>query len=163
MAETTPTSSKVPKEEKVWNARVAKEEEKEIEIKGIEFTAKFYETTAGITGIRVPLKNNGKLWDEFNRLTQSLAETRIEKEKEHDLTSFATYGKADKGLDFLEVMGFYVYREHVVFNTEKDAAAPQVRLEMFVEYFRKKFGIETKPKHSLFDALDELEMTDLPS
>jgi len=150
------------KEEKVWNARVIEEEEKDLEIKGIEFRAKFYKTSVGITGIRVPLKNNGKLWDEFGKLTRSLSEIRIPKEKEQDLTSFATFGKADKGLDFFDSIGFYVYKDHVIFHSEKDVPEPMKRLETFVEYYRKKFGIEVKPKHVLFDSLSELEMTDLP-
>lgn len=154
--------------ERVFNYKVNEEETREIEIKGIEFIAKFYKTTANSDGIRIPLKDNGPLFEKFLDYCDEIKGERIDKEIEANLIAFTTFGKLDKGLEFFPLMGFYIFPfevkdkdPHLVINAEKDAPSPMQRLEAFVDYYRKKLGIEIKPKKSTFDSLRALDLTEI--
>lgn len=154
--------------ERVFNYKLTEEETREIEVKGITFVAKFYKTTANVGGIRVPLLENGPLFEKFLEYAESIKDERIDKEKEANLIAFTTFGKIDKGLEFFPVMGFYIYpfevpnkEPHLVFNQEKDAPAPMERLTAFIDYYRKKLGIEVKPKKSTFNSLKALDLTEI--
>lgn len=156
--------------ERIYNYKVSEEETRLVEIKGIEFMAKFYKTTSGTYGVRIDLNNNGKLFQEFLTFCEEIKSARIDKEKEADLIAFTTFGKLDKGLDFFTEMGFYVFpydsktnkeTPHLVFNKEKNSGEPMARVEDFIEYFRKKFRIKVRPKRGLFDSLEGLDLTDI--
>jgi len=156
--------------ERVYDYKVSEEETRLVEVKGIEFMAKFYKTNSGTHGIRVNLDNNGKLFLEFLLFCEEIKSARTDGEKEADLIAFTTFGKLDKGLDFFGEMGFYVFpydsksnkeSPHIVFNKEKNSPEPMARVEDFVEYFRKKFRIEVRPKRGLFDSLEGLDLTDI--
>jgi len=153
---------------RVFNYKVSREEIREIEVRGLSFIAKFYKTTANTEGIRIPLHNNGSLFEKFYEYCQEIEDERIQKEKEANLIAFTTFGKLDKGLEFFPVMGFYVYpfgkedtEAHLIFNQEKDAPSPQERLEAFIDYYRKKLGIKVRPKKSTFDNLRSLDLTEI--
>ena len=156
--------------ERIYNYKVSEEETRLVEVKGIEFMAKFYKTSSGTYGIRVNLVNNGKLFKEFLLFCEEIKSARIDKEKEANLIAFTTFGKLDKGLDFFTEMGFYVFpydrkdnkeSPHLIFNKEKNSAEPMGRVEEFVEYFRKKFRITVQPKRGLFNSLEGLDLTDI--
>lgn len=154
--------------ERIFNYKVSSEETREIEIRGISFIAKFYKTTTKTKGIRVPLMENGKIFDRFLDYCQEIKDERIDKEIEANLIAFTTFGKLDQGLEFFPVMGFYVFpfnlkgqNPHLVFNEEKDAPSPMERLEAFIDYYRKKFGIKVRPKKSSFDSLRGLDLTEI--
>lgn len=154
--------------ERVFNYKVSTEKSREVEIRGISFVAKFYKTTTKTGGIRVPLQDNGPLFEKFLEYCLAVKEDRIDKEKEANLMAFTTFGKLDQGLEFFPVMGFYVYpfnekgkEPHLVFNEEKDAPPPMERLEAFIDYYRKKLGIKVRPKKSTFDSLRGLDLTEI--
>lgn len=154
--------------ERVYNYKITSEEIREIEVKGILFTAKFYKTTAKTSGIRIPLRENGPLFDKFYEYCLEIKDQRVSTEKEKGLISFATFGALDQGLDFFPVMGFYVYpfeikgkEPHLIFNEEKAAPSPIKRLEAFVDYYRKKFDIKVSPKKSSFERLKNLDLTEI--
>lgn len=155
--------------ERVFNYKVSEEETREIEIRGIRFLAKFYKTTTNTEGIRVPLINNGPLFEKFLEYCEEIKEERIDQEKEADLFAFTTFGKLDKGLEsFFPVMGFYVYpfkvedkEPFLIFNEEKNVPPPMERLEAFIDYYRKKLGIKVRPKKSTFDSLRALDLTEI--
>lgn len=154
--------------ERVFNYKVASEETREIELKGITFLARFYKTTTGTAGIRVPLGSNSQLFQKFLEYCDEVKEKRIDKEVQANLIAFTTFGHLDQGLEFFPVMGFYVYPfgakdqdPHLVFNEEKDAPAPMERLEAFIDYYKRKLGIKIRPKKSSFDSLRKLVLTDI--
>jgi len=153
--------------ERIFNYKVLSEVTREVEIKGISFIAKFYKTTAKTNGIRVPLADNGPIFDKFLEYVREIADERIDKEKDANLVAFTTFGKLDKGLEFFPIMGFYVFpykdkeEPFLVFNQEKDAPPPLERLEAFIEYYRKKLGIQVRPKKGTFDSLKALDLTEI--
>jgi hypothetical protein len=154
--------------ERVFDYKIKSELTREIEIRGLSFTANFYITTANTRGIRVPLKDNAPLFDRFYEYCKEIEKERIEKEIDANLIAFTTFGKLDKGLEFFPVYGFYVYPygakgkdPYIIFNQEKNAPSPLERLEAFVDYYRKKFGIRVRPKKSSFDSLRELDLTEI--
>lgn len=154
--------------ERVFNYKVSEEETREVEVHGISFIAKFYKTTTGTAGIRVPLKGNGPLFEKFFEYCEEITNERIDKEVQANLMAFTTFGKLDTGLEFFPVMGFYVFpwpldkeEPHLVFNEEKDDKAPMNRLEAFIDYYKKKLGIKVRPKKSSFDSLRKLVLTDI--
>jgi len=155
-------------DERVFNYKVSEEETREVEVKGVVLIAKFYRTTTGTTGIRVPLENNGPLFSKFLEYCEKAKDQRIDKEMEANLMAFTTFGKLDPGLEFFPVMGFYVYpfavvgqEPHLVINEEKEGGNPMERLEAFVDYYKKKLGIKVRPKKSSFDSLRNLVLTDI--
>ena len=151
--------------ERVFNYKVDTEEVKEVELGGLTFVAKFYKTTSGTGGIRVPLASNGLLFEKFLEYCSEVKDKRIDKEIQSDLMAFTTFGHLDGGLEFFPVMGFYVYPlardPHVVFNEEKDAPTPYERLVAFVDYYKKKLGVKITPKKSSFDSLRNLVIDDI--
>lgn len=154
--------------ERVFNYKIASEVTREVEIHGVSFIAKFYTTTTGTSGIRVPFEGNGILFSKFLQYCEEIAKERIDKEVEANLLAFTTFGKLDTGLEFFPVMGFYVFpwgikkkEPHLVFNEEKDAPSPMERLEAFVDYYKKKLGIKVRPKKSSYDSLRNLVLVDL--
>lgn len=154
--------------ERVFNYKVATEKVREIEIKGISFIAKFYKTTAQTEGIRVPLQNNSVLFDKFFEYSKELKDKRKEIEEKSNLIAFSTFGREDKGLEFFGNIGFYVFpleskkeEPHLVFNEEKNSPSPIEKLEEFVDYYRKKFGIKVRPKKSTFEHLKALDLTEI--
>lgn len=154
--------------ERVFNYKVSSEETREIEMRGISFIAKFYVTTTKTKGIRIPLKDNGPLFEKFLEYCYEIKDERIEKEIEANLIAFTTFGKLDQGLEFFPTIGFYVYpfekkgkEPHLIFNQEKATPSPMERLEAFIDYYRKKFGIKIRPKKSSFDSLRSLDLTEI--
>lgn len=145
---------------KVWNAKIKSEEEKILTIKDIEIRVLFYKTTDGKEGIRVPMEDNGQLLDAFSEYCETLKDKLSEREKRYNLIQFATFGENDKGLDFFAMIGFYTLNNHVVFAPEPDAPPPLQRLTKWVEYYKVKFNIQTKPKKDLFNVLQGLDLTE---
>ena len=154
--------------ERIFNYKVSSEQTREIEVRGISFIAKFYKTTTKTLGIRIPLYDNGSLFDKFLDYCNEIKEERIDKEMKANLMAFTTFGKLDRGLEFFPVMGFYVYpfglkgeEPHLVFNEEKESETPMERLEAFIDFYRKKLGIKVRPKKSSFDSLRGLDLTEI--
>jgi len=154
--------------ERVFNYKIASEETREIEVRGIAFLVKFYKTTTGTAGIRVQLEDNGPIFQKFLEYCKENKGQRIEKETQANLMAFTTFGKLDQGLEFFPVMGFYIFpfgdkttEPHLVFNEEKDAPEPMERLEAFMDYYKKKLGIKVRPKKSSFDSLRKLVLTEI--
>ena len=150
----------------VFNYKISSEVEREIEIRGMAFIAYFYKTTVDTLGIRVPLKNNNELLTRFLEYCRENKEERNEREKKANLFSFTTFSKLDKGLSFFPTYGFYVYpfeeeEPFLIFNQEKDCDSPMKRFKTFVEYYRKKFSIEVRPKKRSFEKLEALDLTEM--
>jgi hypothetical protein len=154
-------STKTQKEElKVWNHKIKTEEEKEVTVKDVDLKVVFYKTTEGLEGIRVPLFDNGQLMQVFADYSDTLQDKLSEREKKYSLIQFSTFGEHDKGLDFLQMIGFYRLGDHIIFHTEPDSPKPLERLAKFVEYYKAKFNIQTKPKKDLFNQLGVLDLSD---
>lgn len=150
----------MPKEMKVWNHKISKEKEKVVTIKDLDIKIIQYKTTDGSEGIRVPLKDNGELMARFENYCYSLKDKLSEREKKFNLIQFSTFGEHDKGLDFFQMIGFYKLGNYLVFHAEPDGDKPLVRLTKFVEYYKKKFKLRTKPRKDLFNVLENLELID---
>lgn len=145
---------------KVWNAKIVSEEEKVITVKDIELKVLYYKTSDGKNGIRVPLEDNGELMDKFAEYCETLKDKLSERELRYNLIQFSTFGENDKGLDFFAMIGFYVLNNHVIFSPEPDAPSPLQRLTKWVEYYKTKFNIQTKPKKDVFNVLGTLDLTE---
>lgn len=162
------TGADQKRNERVFNYKVTSEVTREIERKGISFIAKLYKTTANTVGIRIPLRDNGPLFEKFYEYCQEIEKERKEEERKANLIAFTTFGKLDKGLEFFPTYGFYVYpflvkgkEPFLIFNQEKDTPSPMKRLELFIDYYRKKLGIEVRPKKSIFNSLKGLDLTEI--
>lgn len=154
-------STKTQKEElKVWNHKIKTEEDKEVTVKDVDLKVIFYKTTEGLEGIRVPLVDNGILMQAFLDYSDTLQDKLSEREKKYSLIQFSTFGENDKGLDFFQMIGFYRLGEFIVFHTEPDSPKPLERLTKWVEYYKAKFNIQTKPKKDLFNQLGNLDLSD---
>ncbi len=154
--------------ERVFNFKVLTEETREVEIKGVLFQAKFYKTSSKTQGIRIPLEDNGLLFSKFYEYCETIEGERNDKEETAKIIAFITIARLDKGLEFYPIMGFYVYPwkkegevAHLVFNGEAGHPPPIERLELFVEYYKKKLKIKTRPTKSSFHSLSKLLLTDL--
>jgi len=145
---------------KVWNHKVKIEKEKVVTVKDLELRIVRYKTTDGTEGIRVPIFDNGELMDRFADYCKSLEDKLSEREKKYNLIQFATFGENDSGLNFFQMIGFYKLGDFVILHTEPDSPKPLVRLTKFVEYYKAKFNIRTKPKKDLFDVLGELDLSE---
>jgi len=144
---------------KVFSHKVVKEEETLLTVKGIEFRAYAYETDKGIKGYRIPIENNGELFQHFKTWLEKVDAHRGPKERSLDLYQFKTILRAEKSLDIFGDAGFYVYRGHVIFNEEEgQEKTPMERIIIFIEYFKKKFNIKTRVRKSVFQVLDELDL-----
>lgn len=145
---------------KVWNHKVKVEKEKVVTVKDLDIKILRYKTSEGLEGIRIPIYENGELMDKFAQYCESLEDKLSEREKKYDLIQFSTFGENDKGLDFFQMIGFYKLGDFVILHSEPDSQKPLKRLSLFIEYYKQKFGIRTKPKKDLFDVLGDLELTD---
>lgn len=152
--------TKKDEELKVWNSKLKTEKEQTLTIKDIEIKVLNYKTTDDIQGIRVSLYDNCELTDKFAEYSESLESKLSEREKKYNLIQFSTFGENDKGLDFLQMIGFYQLGDHIVFHAEPDSPKPLDRLTKWVEYYKKKFGVRTKPKKDLYNVLEGLELSD---
>lgn len=131
-----------------------------VTIKDIDLRIIIYKTVEKEEGILVPLKDNGELMEAFAKYCESLKDKLSENELKYGLIAFKTFGDNDKGLDFFPVIGFYKLGDNVVFHGEPDAPSPMQRLIKFVEYYKEKFNIKTKPKKDLFNILKDLDLTE---
>jgi len=145
---------------KVWNHKVKTEKTRVVTIKDLELNVIAYKTTENVEGIRVKLEDNGILMDAFADYCESLQDKLSEREKKYNLIQFSTFGENDKGLDFFQMIGYYKLGTFVVFHSEPDSPKPYERLAKWIDYYKAKFGIETKPKKDLYDVLEGLELTD---
>jgi len=154
-------SAKTKTEElKVWNHKIKSEEEKEVCVKDMDLKVVFYKTTEGLEGLRIPLADNGVLMQTFADYSDSLTDKLSEREKKYNLIQFSTFGENDKGLDFFQMIGFYRLGDYIVLHTEPDSPKPLERLGKWVEYYKTKFNIQTKPKKDLFNQLGNLDLSD---
>jgi len=148
--------------DKVWEYQVKSEREEKVSLFGIPFKIKRYKTTRNTSGIRVPLlENQHELFVKFNELLLEVEKYLSRNLKEIGLYDFTSFKKQDRKLD--EVfgnIGFYVYRDHIIFNEEKGADSPYQRLKKFLKYYKEKFNIKTTFKETSFDVLDVLEVSD---
>jgi len=142
----------------VYGHTIKKEKTERVTIKGIEIELKQYKTTLKVSGIRISLiDNTSAFFLKFNEYLASADTQRPTDEKAMGMWSFTTLSGLDPGLEEVEGAGFYVYQNHIIFNEEEKSASPLDRLVMFVEYYKKKFGIKTYIKEEEFAELDELE------
>jgi len=58
------------------------------------------------------------------------------------------------------MIGFYKLGDYVVFDTESESPPPLQRLTKWVEYYKAKFNIQTKPKKDLFNVLEGLDLSE---
>ena len=150
----------------VWGFKIKQERKERIVIKGIELIIKRYTTHSKTKGIRVPLKENkGILFRKFNEFLASCEKHRPPEEKVTQMFSATTLSEVDKDLDRVfnlteRKAGFYVYKSHIIFVEDENSAPPMERLIMFIEYYKKKFKIQTKIKSEMFSELDELEINE---
>lgn len=152
--------SKKKQELKVWNHKVKSAKEKTVTVKDLELKIEVYKTSEQMEGIRVSIYENGLLMDAFAEYCESLNTKLSEREKKYNLVQFSTFGENDKGLDFFQMIGFYKLGDYIIFHSEPDSPKPLARLTKWVEYYKDKFGIRTKPKKDLFNVLEGLELSD---
>lgn len=141
---------------------ITEETREYISIKGIRFEIKRYKTKLLTRGIRVSLiDNTSELFVKFNEFLASCAERRTAEEKALNMWSFTTLTLNDPELDQLpwSGSGFYVYNNHIIFNEERKSKAPEERLLLFIDFYKRKFNITTSLREDEFKVLDKLELT----
>lgn len=142
----------------VYGYTIQRERREKTTIKGIEVRIKRYKTNEGPKGIRVSLlENTSELFLKFTKYLAEISNQRPVDEKALGMWSFSTFLTLNPELDKLEGAGFYVYQNHIIFNEEENSITPMGRLTFFVEFFRKKFEIETHVEDDEFAELDLLE------
>jgi len=142
----------------IYGHIIKKEKSEIIIIKGIELKVKHYRTTLKTSGIRISLLDNTSLF--FIKFNEYLARTENQRpadEKAMGMWSFTSLAALDQGLEEMKGAGFYIYQNHIIFNEEEKSGTPIERLFLFVDYFKKKFGIKTQIKENNFSELDLLE------
>jgi len=142
----------------IYGHTLKKEKVERVTIKGIDIQIKVYKTTLKVGGIRVSLiDNTSAFFVKFNEYIASVENQRPADEKAMSMWSFTTLSSLDPGLEEIEGAGFYVYQNHIIFNEEAKSDSPMERLVLFIEYYKKKFGIRTYIKEDEFSELDSLE------
>ena len=142
----------------IYGFVIKKEKEELTTIKGIDLKIKRYTTSIKTSGIRIPLiDNTGEFFIKFNEYLSGFDSSRPLEEKAMQMWSFTTLSTCDGGLDVIEGAGFYIYRNHVIFNEEEKSSSPLDRLMQFVEYYKKRFNIRTYLREDEFEELDSLE------
>jgi len=142
----------------IYAYTIKKEKIEQITIKGIQLEVKEYKTTLKTSGIRISLiDNTSSFFLKFNEYLANVADQRPADEKAMGMWSFTTLSALDPGLQEIEGAGFYVYQNHIILNEEEKSGTPIDRLFLFVDYYKRKFGIRTCIKEDEFQELDSLE------
>jgi len=155
--------------QKIHNRKVVQETEKNMKMEGLEFKALICETELDGKAIRIPLKKNGKFFENFDKMISTFELS--EREKKEKIVCFATIADQDPMLDFyFNMIGFYVLHGHLVFQTEVDALSPFERLRNFIKRYKLpdmtsfphlKFLMNRKSLR--FRLLNKLEEKEIPS
>jgi len=158
-AVTTPSALDILKATPViWGYNIEREKEELLDIKGIHLKVLKFTTIQKTSGYRVSLlENHGTLFEKFNEFLLSAESVRPPDEKMISIFSYTTLLAADKELIALGEAGFYIYRDHLIFHEEEKAAPPFDRLNLFIEYYKKKFEIQVRVGEEDFSDLDKLE------
>jgi len=147
----------------IWNEEITSTKEKIMVVKDINFKVFIVDTQKQKGAIRVPLKDNNELCDKFSEYIEELKQSGklSEREKKFDMIRFSTFAEADKeGLPIYQTIGFYYLQGHIIFADEEDAPAPEKRLQLWVENYKKIYEINVPPKKDLLDQLGKLEISD---
>jgi hypothetical protein len=140
---------------------INREKEESLTLKGIHLVIKRYSTTVKTTGIRISLEENfDPLITKFSEYLIEIDDKRPIDERMSNMYSFPTFYTIDSGLGFIKGAFFYVYHNYIIFNEEDDSLAPMDRLNLWIEYYKKKFKIKVIVREDTFSQLDTLEISD---